>query len=71
MLKRSVSLARALRAVGLKPGDVLTLAGPNHNDFCIPHFAAIFNGLPIVGVDPLFKYGKKILTLASEFEVVF
>ncbi|XP_045770495.1 luciferin 4-monooxygenase-like [Maniola jurtina] len=58
VLKRSISLAKALRAYGLNPGDVMAIGGPNHLDICIPHFAALFNGLPIVGVDPYFKYDE-------------
>ncbi|XP_069357194.1 luciferin 4-monooxygenase-like [Maniola hyperantus] len=58
VLKRSVSLAKALRAIGLTPGDVVAIGGPNHLDICIPYFAALFNGLPIVGVDPYYKYDE-------------
>ncbi|XP_069357191.1 luciferin 4-monooxygenase-like isoform X1 [Maniola hyperantus] len=58
VLKRSVSLAKGLRAYGLTPGDVVAIGGLNHLDICIPHFAALFNGLPIVGVDPYFKYDE-------------
>ncbi|GBP00776.1 hypothetical protein EVAR_76993_1 [Eumeta japonica] len=56
VLRRSVRLARAMRARGLRPGDVLALAGPNHLDLCVPYYAAHYNGLPVLGIDPLFKY---------------
>lgn len=42
----------------MKPGDVLALGGNNHLDLHIPYYAALFNGMPIAGVDPLFKYSK-------------
>ncbi|GBP00784.1 hypothetical protein EVAR_76998_1 [Eumeta japonica] len=58
VLRRSVRLARAMRARGLRPGDVLALAGPNHLDLCVPYYAAHYNGLPVLGIDPTFKYGK-------------
>lgn len=58
VLKRSIALATALRNYGLKPGDVLALAGPKHLDINIAYFAALYTGLPILGVDPLYKYGK-------------
>ncbi|GBP00759.1 Luciferin 4-monooxygenase [Eumeta japonica] len=64
VLRKSVLLASAMRACGLRPGDVLALSGPNHLDLCIPYYAALYNGLPIFGVDPLFKY-EEILSVLS------
>ncbi|CAH2238907.1 jg13715 [Pararge aegeria aegeria] len=58
VLKRSIRLAQALRTFGLNPGDVLAIGGLNHLNICIPFFAALFNGLPIIGVDPYFKYDE-------------
>ncbi|XP_075984149.1 luciferin 4-monooxygenase-like [Anticarsia gemmatalis] len=55
VLSRSVQLAKCLRHFGAKPGDVLALGGTNHLDLHIPHYAALMNGMPIAGVDPLFK----------------
>ncbi|CAH2238908.1 jg13716 [Pararge aegeria aegeria] len=67
VLKRSIRLAQALRAFGLNPGDVVAIGGPNHLDLCIPFYAALYNGLPIVGVDPYFKYDevRQLLKLTS------
>ncbi|XP_023938239.2 luciferin 4-monooxygenase-like [Bicyclus anynana] len=67
VLNRSIRLAQALRAFGLSPGDVVAISGPNHLDLCIPFYAALFNGLPIVGVDPYFKYEevRALLKLTS------
>lgn len=56
VLRRSVLLAQCFRSLGLKPGDVLALGGRNHLDLHIPYYAALMNGLPIAGVDPLFKF---------------
>ncbi|KAJ0173223.1 hypothetical protein K1T71_011399 [Dendrolimus kikuchii] len=58
VLRRSVRLARCFRRLGLQPGDVLALGGRNHLDLHIPYYAALLNGLPISGVDPLFKYDE-------------
>ncbi|KAJ2940211.1 hypothetical protein O0L34_g11778 [Tuta absoluta] len=58
VLSRSIRLARCFRNIGLKPGDVLALGGRNHLDLHIPFYAAMFNGYPIVGVDPYFKYDE-------------
>ncbi|XP_046964441.1 luciferin 4-monooxygenase-like [Vanessa cardui] len=58
VLSRSIRLARSLRSFGLKPGDVLAIGGRNHLNVNIPFYAALFNGLPIVGVDPFFKYDE-------------
>ncbi|XP_030024510.2 luciferin 4-monooxygenase [Manduca sexta] len=58
VLKRSIRLARCFRKLGFKPGDVLALGGRNHMDLFIPYYAALMNGLPIVGVDPLFKFDE-------------
>ncbi|KAJ0173225.1 hypothetical protein K1T71_011401 [Dendrolimus kikuchii] len=58
VLQRSVRLARCFRRLGLRPGDVLALGGRNHLDLHIPYYAALMNGLPIAGVDPLFKYDE-------------
>lgn len=58
VLSRSIRMARSLRAFGLKPGDVVAFGGRNHLDIHIPFYASLFNGLPIVGVDPFYKYGN-------------
>lgn len=55
VLARSIQLARCFRKLGAKPGDVLALGGKNHLDLHIPYYAALMNGMPIAGVDPLFK----------------
>ncbi|XP_023938295.2 luciferin 4-monooxygenase [Bicyclus anynana] len=69
---RSIQLARALRAYGLKPGDVLALGGKNHLDLHIPFYAALYNGLPLVGVDPLFKYDEvRTLFKLTEPKIAF
>lgn len=61
MLSRSIRLARSLRSFGLKPGDVLAVGGRNHLDIRIPFYSAVFNGLPVLGVDPYFKYGMSFI----------
>lgn len=58
VLSRSIRMARSLRAFGLKPGDVVAFGGKNHLDVHIPFYASLFNGFPIVGVDPFYKYGN-------------
>ncbi|XP_053617435.1 luciferin 4-monooxygenase-like [Plodia interpunctella] len=58
VLARSVRLAKCLRRFGLQPGDVMALAGRNHIDLHIPYYAAMLNGLPLVGVDHTFKYDE-------------
>ncbi|XP_045454110.1 luciferin 4-monooxygenase-like [Melitaea cinxia] len=58
VLSRSIRMARSLRAFGLKPGDVVAFGGRNHLDIHIPFYASLFNGLPIVGVDPFYKYDE-------------
>ncbi|KAI5633502.1 AMP-binding enzyme domain-containing protein [Phthorimaea operculella] len=58
VLSRSIRLARSFRNIGLKPGDVLALGGKNHLDLHIPFYAGTFIGMPIVGVDPYFKYDE-------------
>ncbi|CAH0713645.1 unnamed protein product, partial [Brenthis ino] len=72
VLSRSIRLARALRAFGLKPGDVLAFGGKNHLDIHIPFYAALFNGLPIVGVDPFYKYDEvRTLLKLTEPKIAF
>ncbi|CAH2238906.1 jg13714 [Pararge aegeria aegeria] len=69
---RSIHLARSMRAFGLKPGDVLALGGKNHLDLHIPFYAALYNGLPMVGVDPLFKYDEiRTLFKLTEPKIAF
>lgn len=58
VLNRSIRLARCFRKLGLKPGDVLALGGKNHIDLHIPYYAGLMNGLPLVGVDPQFKFDE-------------
>ncbi|XP_038213270.1 luciferin 4-monooxygenase-like [Zerene cesonia] len=67
VLRRSIQLAKHLRSIGLKPGDVLAISGNNHLDLFIPFYSALFNGLPIVGVDPNYKYDeiKKLFKITS------
>ncbi|KAJ8711134.1 hypothetical protein PYW07_008376 [Mythimna separata] len=67
VLARSIRLARCLRKFGAKPGDVLALHGKNHLDLHIPYYAALLNGMPIVGVDPMFKFEeiKKLFKLTT------
>ncbi|XP_050679628.1 luciferin 4-monooxygenase-like isoform X2 [Leptidea sinapis] len=64
---RSVKLAKYMRRCGLLPGDVLALGGKNHLDLMIPFMSALFNGLPILGVDPNFKYSeiKRLFQITS------
>ncbi|KAL0867905.1 hypothetical protein ABMA27_008586 [Loxostege sticticalis] len=66
-LSRSIRLATSLTALGLAPGDVLALSGRNHLDISIPYFAALFNGLPMLGVDPFFRLDeiKHVFKLTS------
>nr|XP_026488572.1 luciferin 4-monooxygenase-like [Vanessa tameamea] len=72
VLSRSIKMARALRAFGLKPGDVLALGGRNHVNLHIPFYAALFNGLPIVGIDPFFKYDEvRTLFKLTEPKIAF
>nr|XP_049699332.1 uncharacterized protein LOC110381991 [Helicoverpa armigera] len=67
VLSRSIRLARCLRQFGAKPGDVLALNGKNHLDLHIPYYAALLNGMPIVGVDPMLKFEeiKKLFKLTT------
>ncbi|XP_063388946.1 uncharacterized protein LOC134674749 isoform X1 [Cydia fagiglandana] len=58
VLTRATTLARCLRTLGLKPGDVLALGGDNHLDLHIPFYSALMNGYPISGVDPFFKFDE-------------
>ncbi|XP_049879464.1 luciferin 4-monooxygenase-like [Pectinophora gossypiella] len=70
--QRSTQLARALRQVGLRPGAPLALSGANHLDIHIPYYAALLNGLPVVAVDPYFKYDEiRYLFKLAEPRVVF
>ncbi|CAF4799999.1 unnamed protein product [Pieris macdunnoughi] len=72
VLSRSIKLARCLRKSGFKPGDVLAISGVNHFDIRIPFFSALFNGLPLVCIDPYYKHDeiKSVLKLSSP-KVVF
>ncbi|KAM3964038.1 luciferin 4-monooxygenase [Aphomia sociella] len=65
VLSRSIALARCLRKLGYRVGDVISLSGPNNINTNIPHYAALLNGMPYAGVDPTFKYDeiKKILSV--------
>ncbi|KAL0867904.1 hypothetical protein ABMA27_008585 [Loxostege sticticalis] len=67
VLSRSIQVANSLRALGLVPGDIMALGGKNHLDLHIPYYAALFNGMTLVGVDPLFKYDevKSLFKLTS------
>lgn len=58
VLSRTIRLSYCMKKYGLKPGDVLALGGKNHLDVHIPFYAAMMSGLPMAGVDPLYKYGK-------------
>nr|XP_049699331.1 luciferin 4-monooxygenase [Helicoverpa armigera] len=67
VLARTIQLARCFRKLEAKPGDVLALGGKNHLDLHIPYYAALLNGYPLTGVDPLFKYTeiKKLFKICS------
>ncbi|XP_075983972.1 luciferin 4-monooxygenase-like [Anticarsia gemmatalis] len=72
VLRRSMQLARCLRRLGVQPGDVLALGGRNHLDLHIPYYAALLNGMPIAGVDPLYRYSEiKAFFELCEPRVVF
>ncbi|CAK1541687.1 unnamed protein product [Leptosia nina] len=66
-LSRSIALAKAFREVGFKSGDILAFGGQNNLDLHIPFYAAIFNGYPVVGVDPYYKYDeiRKLFEITS------
>ncbi|KAJ8717681.1 hypothetical protein PYW07_005611 [Mythimna separata] len=51
VLDRSIRCAISLSNLGLKKGDVMVLMGPNHIDFCIPHYAALYMGVMIASID--------------------
>ncbi|XP_063368761.1 medium/long-chain-fatty-acid--CoA ligase FadD8-like [Cydia amplana] len=55
---RSVQLAKCLRNAGFKPGDVIAVSGINHLDVHIPFYAGYFNGHPIMGIDPSYRYDE-------------
>ncbi|XP_063389113.1 luciferin 4-monooxygenase-like [Cydia fagiglandana] len=55
---RSIRLAISLRNAGLRPGDVAVVSGRNHLDVHIPFYAAYMNGLPLAGIDPVYKYDE-------------
>ncbi|XP_047999030.1 luciferin 4-monooxygenase-like [Leguminivora glycinivorella] len=55
---RSIRLAICLRHAGLRPGDVAVVSGRNHLDVHIPFYAAYMNGLPLAGIDPVYKYDE-------------
>ncbi|XP_063541596.1 uncharacterized protein LOC134750365 [Cydia strobilella] len=55
---RSIRLARCLRNAGLRPGDVAVVCGRNHLDVHIPFYAAFMNGLPLAGIDPIYRYDE-------------
>ncbi|XP_059051529.1 luciferin 4-monooxygenase-like [Achroia grisella] len=67
VLSRSITLARCFRRLGFQVGDVISLSGPNNIDLHIPYFAAILNGMPLIGVDPTFKYDEieKVLSVTK------
>ncbi|CAK1541688.1 unnamed protein product [Leptosia nina] len=58
VLNRSIKLAKSLRKLGLKPGDTVAFGGFKHLDINIPFYSALFNGHPVIGVDPYFKYDE-------------
>ncbi|KAJ8717680.1 hypothetical protein PYW07_005610 [Mythimna separata] len=51
VLDRSIRCAISLSNLGLQKGDVMVLMGPNHIDFCIPHYAALYTGIMIASID--------------------
>ncbi|KAJ8717064.1 hypothetical protein PYW08_005463 [Mythimna loreyi] len=51
VLDRSIRCAVSLTNMGLKKGDVMVLMGPNHLDFCIPHYGALYNGIMVACID--------------------
>ncbi|KAF9417402.1 hypothetical protein HW555_005499 [Spodoptera exigua] len=67
VLARSIQLAKCFKKLGVKPGDVLALGGRNHLDLHIPYYSALMTGMPIAGVDPMFKYTelKTLLKIAQ------
>ncbi|CAH0758500.1 unnamed protein product [Diatraea saccharalis] len=68
VLARSVRLGRSLIKYGLVPEkDIVALSGRGHLDLLIPYYAALFNGLPLLGVDVLYKLDeiKHILKLTA------
>lgn len=58
VLHRSVQFARCLRRFGFQPGDIMALGGNHNLDLNIAHYAGLFNGMPITGVDPISKYDQ-------------
>ncbi|XP_063368744.1 luciferin 4-monooxygenase-like [Cydia amplana] len=69
---RATTLARCLRTLGLRPGDVLALGGDNHLDLHIPFYAALMNGYPITGVYTLYEFDEiKQLFKQLEPKIVF
>lgn len=37
-------MAQALKARGMKKGDVIMISAVNHNDICIPYIASMYIG---------------------------
>ncbi|CAH2986201.1 unnamed protein product [Chilo suppressalis] len=50
-LLRSVRCAMAMKAAGLKKGDVVVLVAPNHIDLAMPFYAALYLGVIVAPVD--------------------
>ncbi|GBP71486.1 hypothetical protein EVAR_103372_1 [Eumeta japonica] len=55
VLERSVRTAQALRAAGVRVGDVVVSTGRNHIDIVIPLYASLFLGASFMGIDYLLK----------------
>ncbi|XP_077297225.1 luciferin 4-monooxygenase-like isoform X2 [Arctopsyche grandis] len=41
---RTIRMAQALKARGMKKGDVIMISAVNHNDICIPYIASLYIG---------------------------
>ncbi|XP_031357168.1 4-coumarate--CoA ligase 1-like isoform X1 [Photinus pyralis] len=52
LLDRCIRVTLAMRAMGLKPGDIVSLCTFNHLDSCVPQIASLFLGAVVSGVDP-------------------
>ncbi|XP_063388571.1 luciferin 4-monooxygenase-like isoform X2 [Cydia fagiglandana] len=51
VLERTVRCAIALKSLGLRRGDVITLMAPNHIDLAIPFYAALYLGVIVSPID--------------------
>ncbi|XP_063628929.1 luciferin 4-monooxygenase-like [Cydia splendana] len=65
VLERTVRCAIALKNLGLRRGDVITLMAPNHIDLAIPFYAALYLGVIVSPIDMTLGVNE----LQSNFEV--